>query len=42
VIYQAKNGEIRFRGDFDNETIWATQKQSQKFLVGEVCGNKTY
>ncbi len=27
VIYQAKNGEIKFRGDFDGETIWATQKQ---------------
>ena len=33
VIYQAKNGEIRFRGDFDNETIWATQKQ-----IAEVFG----
>ena len=33
AIYQAKNGEIRFRGDFDNETIWATQKQ-----IAEVFG----
>ncbi len=27
VIYQAKDGAIEFRGDFDKETIWATQKQ---------------
>ena len=27
VIYQAKNGQIEFRGDFDQETIWGTQKQ---------------
>ncbi len=27
VIYQAKNGAIEFRGDFDKETIWASQKQ---------------
>ena len=27
VIYQAKNGKIEFHGDFDRETIWATQKQ---------------
>ncbi len=33
AIYQAKNGEIRFRGDFENETIWATQKQ-----IAEVFG----
>ncbi len=27
VIYQAKNGAIEFRGDFERETIWGTQKQ---------------
>lgn len=27
VIYQGKNGAIEFRGDFERETIWATQKQ---------------
>ncbi len=25
VIYQGKDGAIEFRGDFDKETIWATQ-----------------
>ncbi len=33
VIYQAKNGAIEFRGDFNDETIWATQKQ-----IAEVFG----
>jgi len=33
VIYQAKNGKIEFRGDFDKETIWGTQKQ-----IAEVFG----
>ena len=27
VIYQAKNGAIKLRGDFEHETIWATQAQ---------------
>lgn len=27
VIYQAKNGAIELRGDFTNETVWATQAQ---------------
>ncbi len=27
VIYQAKNGAIEFRGDFERETVWGTQKQ---------------
>lgn len=27
VIYQAKNGAIEFRGDFQHETIWATLDQ---------------
>jgi len=26
IIYQAKNGKIEFRGDFDKETVWGTQK----------------
>ena len=33
VIYQTKNGAIEFRGDFDRETIWGTQKQ-----IAEVFG----
>ncbi len=33
VIYQAKNGSIEFRGDFDRGTIWGTQKQ-----IAEVFG----
>jgi len=27
VVYQTKSGEIKLRGDFDKDTIWATQKQ---------------
>ena len=27
VIYQAKNGQIEFRGDFDRDMIWGIQKQ---------------
>lgn len=27
VIYQAKNGAIELRGDFERETIWATQTE---------------
>lgn len=27
VIYQGKNGEIKFKGDFTKDTIWGTQKQ---------------
>lgn len=27
IIYQAKNGAIELRGDFNKETIWATQSQ---------------
>ena len=27
IIYQSKSGEIEFRGDFRQETIWGTQKQ---------------
>jgi len=27
IIYQGKNGSIKFRGDFNKETIWGTQKQ---------------
>ncbi|MCK5059764.1 MAG: virulence RhuM family protein [Candidatus Pacebacteria bacterium] len=27
IIYQAKNGAIELRGDFEHENIWATQAQ---------------
>jgi hypothetical protein len=27
VIYQSKSGSIELKGDFKNETIWATQAQ---------------
>ena len=27
IIYQAKSGEIEFRGDFDRETIWGSINQ---------------
>jgi hypothetical protein len=27
LIYQAKNGTLEIRGDFSNETLWATQSQ---------------
>jgi hypothetical protein len=27
IIYQAKSGAIELRGDFNKETIWATQDQ---------------
>ncbi len=33
VIYQAKNGSIEIRGDFSNETMWASQIQ-----IAEVFG----
>ncbi len=33
IIYQARNGAIEFRGDFERETIWGTQKQ-----IAEVFG----
>lgn len=33
VLYQTSKGEIEFRGDFKNETIWATQAQ-----IAEVFG----
>ncbi len=32
VIYQAKNGEINFRGDFKHENIWGTQKDIAKLF----------
>jgi len=31
VIYQAKSGAIEFCGDFDKETVWATQLQVAPF-----------
>lgn len=27
IIYQAKNGAIELRGDFERDTVWATQDQ---------------
>ncbi len=30
VIYQAKNGAIEFRGDFERETIWGNINQIAK------------
>lgn len=27
VIYQAKNGQIEFRGDFDRDTVWGSLNQ---------------
>lgn len=36
VIYQAKNGAIELSGDFENETIWATQSQiAQLFNIDQ-------
>ncbi len=32
VIYQAPSGAIEFRGDFDKETIWATQADVAKLF----------
>jgi len=32
VIFQAKSGAIELRGDFDKETIWATQAQILKIF----------
>ncbi len=32
VIYQAKNGAIALRGDFDRETIWASQAEMAKIF----------
>ncbi len=34
-IYQAPNGEIEFKGDLQNETIWANQKQ-----IAQLFGTK--
>jgi len=33
IIYQTKSGEIKFRGDFDHDTAWGTQRQ-----IAEVFG----
>jgi len=32
VIYQGKNGSLEFKGDFDRDTIWATQSQIVKLF----------
>ncbi|MDP2685399.1 MAG: virulence protein RhuM/Fic/DOC family protein [bacterium] len=36
VIYQAKNGKIEFRGDFNRDTIWASQRQIAKVFNVDV------
>ena len=33
VVYQAKSGAIELRGDFERDTVWATQAQ-----IAEVFG----
>jgi hypothetical protein len=33
-IYQAPNGEIEFKGDLTNETIWASLDQIAKLFRG--------
>ena len=33
VVYQSKSGAIELRGDFDKDTVWATQAQ-----IAEVFG----
>ncbi len=41
VIYQAKNGAIEFQGDFNNDTVWATQKQiAEVFGIGRTAVTK--
>ena len=41
VIYQAKSGAIELRGDFDDETIWATQAQiAQLFSIDRTVATK--
>ncbi len=35
-IFQSSNGEIEFKGDVSNETIWATQKQLAKLFGTKV------
>jgi prophage maintenance system killer protein len=36
VVYQAKDGSIEFRGDFSNDTVWATQAQIAKAFSVDV------
>jgi len=41
IIYQGKNGAIEFREDFNEDTIWGTQKQiAELFSVGVPAINK--
>ncbi|MEA3273551.1 MAG: RhuM family protein [Patescibacteria group bacterium] len=37
AIYQTKSGAIEFRGDFEQETIWGTQKQIAEVFGANVC-----
>ena len=39
VIYQAKNGAIEFRGDFERDTVWGNLNQIAQ-LFGRV--NRLY
>lgn len=41
VIFQAKNGKIEFRGDFEHETIWGNINQiTQLFGVQKAAISK--
>jgi len=35
VIFKGKNGQVKLRGDFHNETIWATQAEIAKLFGAE-------
>ena len=37
-IFQTLNGEIEFKGDFDNETIWASLEQIAKLFNRDKSG----
>jgi prophage maintenance system killer protein/prophage antirepressor-like protein len=41
MLYQAKNGSIELRGDFTNDTVWATQDQiAAIFVIDRTVVNK--
>src|SRR3989344_5044768 len=35
VVYQSKSGAIELRGDFNKETLWATQAQIAEMFAAE-------
>ena len=37
-IFQTLNGEIEFKGDFDNETMWASLEQIAKLFNRDKSG----